>query len=353
MTQAEARPAEGQEPIGTAARIARLVPGVALAVAIAVVAYVASAILPFPVGAAPTGLVLGLLIGAAAVVPRAADVGVRFAAQQFLRVGIVLLGARISLQAVIDLGILPLVLIGLTMTTAFSVSVLAARRLGVGRRLGILLGVGNAVCGNTAIAATAPIVRAEREETAAAVAVVTAFGTAAVLSFPVLGAWAALPPVIFGIWCGIAINDTSQVLAAASAFSPVALQVATVTKFIRNAMLAPVIVGVSLFELRSVPRSVGGTAALIGTSIPPFVVGFLVLAVLNSIGLIPSAVADPLGQASTWLILIALVAIGLGTDLGSVRRLGKGPAIAGLGTAAVVAAVTLILLIWLGPAIAA
>ena len=73
---------------------------------------------------------------------------------------------------------------------------------------------------------------------------------------------------------------------------------------------------------------------------------------LNSVGLIPPFVADPLGQASTWLILIALVAIGLGSDIGAVRRLGKGPAIAGLGTAAVVAAVTLIVLVWLGPAIA-
>lgn len=340
--------AEEDAPTTIAGRIARLVPGLAVAAAIAIVAYLAASISPVPVGGAPIGLVLGLLIGAVAL-PRAADPGAQFAAQQLLRLGIVLLGARVSLQAVIDIGLLPLALVGLTMAVSFTLSVLAARRLGLTRPLGMLLGVGNAVCGNTAIAAIAPIVRAGAGEAATAVAVVTVFGAAAVLSFPILGTWAALPPVIFGIWCGIAINDTGQVVAAASAFSPVALQVATVTKFIRNAMLAPVIVGVSLSDRRSGPPSFGGAIHLIRTSVPAFVVGFLALAALNSVGLIPPAVADPLGQVSSWLILIALVGVGLGSDIAAVRRLGVRPAIAGLGTAGLVAALTLLVLIWLGP----
>lgn len=342
------REPEEDAPIPIERRMARLVPGLAVAAAIAIVAWLAAGVSPIPVGAAPIGLVLGMLIGAVAL-PRAAVPGAEFAAQRLLRLGIVLLGARVSLQAVIEIGLLPLVLIGLTMATSFTLSVLAARRLGLTRPLGILLGVGNAVCGNTAIAALAPIVRAASQETATAVAVVTVFGAAAVLSFPILGAWAALPPVVFGIWCGIAINDTGQVVAAASAFSPVALQVATVTKFIRNAMLAPVIVGVSLSDIRSGSPSFGGAVTLIRTSVPLFVVGFLAVAALNSLALVPSAVADALGQASSWLILIALVGVGLGSDIAAVRRLGVRPAIAGLGTALLVAAVTLVVLIWLGP----
>ena len=233
------------------------------------------------------------------------------------------------------------------MAVAFGLTRAAAGRLGVPRRLGLLLGVGNAVCGNTAIAATGPIIQAEPPETAAAVAVVTIYGLSAVILFPIVGAWIAIPPVVFGVWCGVAVNDTSQVVAAASAGGPIALQTATVIKFVRNAMLAPVLIGINWAWRRTRPRSVRDALALLRVSTPPFVLGFLALVVLNSVGLVPPKVADVAGQISTWLILIALVAVGLGTDVRAVGRLGIRPAVAGIGTAALVAVVTLVVL--MGP----
>jgi uncharacterized integral membrane protein (TIGR00698 family) len=325
----------------------RLVAGLVLAAVIAVVASILATASPVTVAAAPLGVILGVVVAALALPLDQAKPGVRFASSRLLRVGVALLGLKVSVQAVLALGLLTLLLIIATMAVAFGVTRAAAGRLGVPRRLGMLLGVGNAVCGNTAIAATSPIIQAEPSETSAAVAVITVYGLSAVILFPVVGAWAALPPVLFGIWCGVAVNDTSQVVAAASAGGPIALQTATVIKFVRNSMLAPVLIGINWVWRRTRPRSVGDALALLRVSTPPFVLGFLALVVVNSLGLVPAKLADVAGQISTWLILIALVSVGLGTDVRAVGRLGIRPAIAGVGTAALVAAVTLAIL--LGP----
>jgi uncharacterized integral membrane protein (TIGR00698 family) len=325
----------------------RLVPGLVFAAALAVVASILAAASPVTIAAAPLGMILGLGVAALPLPLDSARPGIRFASSRLLRVGVALLGVKVSVQAVVALGLVTLFLIVATMAVAFGLTRAAAGRLGVPRRLGLLLGVGNAVCGNTAIAATGPIIQAEPRETAAAVAVVTIYGLSAVILFPIIGAWIAIPPVAFGIWCGVAVNDTSQVVAAASAGGPIALQTATVIKFVRNAMLAPVLIGINWAWRRTRPRSVRDALALLRVSTPPFVLGFLALVVLNSVGLVPARLADVAGQISTWLILIALVAVGLGTDVRAVGRLGIRPAIAGIGTAALVAVVTLVVL--MGP----
>jgi uncharacterized integral membrane protein (TIGR00698 family) len=326
----------------------RLIAGLLVAAAIAIVASIAAAASPVTIAAAPLGMILGLAVAALPIPLDPARAGIRFASSRLLRVGVALLGVKVSVQAVLALGLVTLLLIIVTMGVAFGLTRGIARRLAVPPRLAMLLGVGNAVCGNTAIAATGPIIQAEPRETAAAVAVVTGYGLSAVILFPILGAWIAIPPVLFGIWCGIAVNDTSQVVAAASAGGPIALQTATVIKFVRNSMLAPVLIAINWVWRRARPGSVGEALALLRVSTPPFVLGFLGLVVLNSIGLVPARVADVVGQISTWLILIALVAVGLGTDVRAVGRLGIRPAIAGIGTAALVALVTLLVL--MGPA---
>jgi uncharacterized integral membrane protein (TIGR00698 family) len=346
---AERSPAAAVGETALSRSVAHVGPGLAFAVALAVLAFAIGSILPVRIATAAIGMVLGLTVAAIPAPIDAMAAGSQFAARSVLRLGVVLLGASVSLQAVLALGMTSLVMIGTTMVVAFTVTALAARHLGVSRRLGTLIGLGNAVCGNSAIAAASPIVRAEPRETAGAIAVITAFGTLAVLLFPVIGVWAALPPVAFGLWCGIAINDTSQVVAAASAGGPIALQTATVIKFVRNTMLAPVLMAVTWSWREAGAHEPSRLLRLVRISIPPFVLGFVGLTLLNSLGVIPAAVAGAMAQASSVLIVVALVGVGLTTDIGGVRRLGLRPATAGIGTAILVAAATLLVVSLLGP----
>src|SRR5262249_27516228 len=147
----------------------------------------------------------------------------------------------------------------------------------VDARLATLLAVGMSVCGNTAVVATSPVIGARPRDTAYAVATVTLFGTIALLVYPLLGHAAGFSDPVFGLWSGIAINDTSQVLGASQAYSPGAADIATVVKLIRNAMMAPLILGIAWQWSRRFGAA-GDTRAGIRRALPLFVLGFLALA---------------------------------------------------------------------------
>jgi uncharacterized membrane protein YadS len=148
---------------------------------------------------------------------------------------------------------------------------------------------------------------------------------------------------VFGHWAGVAVNDTSQVAATGFAFSTVAGEVATVVKLTRNLLLGPVLVGIALLQPASptdaAPRPSGLRRVL--RAVPLFVVGFVLAAALNSLGVIPAALQGPISTASGWLILAAIVGVGLGTRLGEMRQIGPKPFIVGLLASAVLAAVAL------------
>ena len=167
--------------------------------------------------------------------------GLAFASQRVLRLGIVLLGARLSLGEIARIGVPSTVLIVLTMAASFAIVLVVARLVRRGDRLAILIAVGSAVCGNTAIVATAPVIGARAREVAYAVATITLFGTLAVFLYPTIGRAIGLPQTSFGLWAGVAVHDTSQVIATSAAYGPDALDVATVVKLIRNALMAPLL----------------------------------------------------------------------------------------------------------------
>ncbi|HYQ89653.1 MAG TPA: putative sulfate exporter family transporter, partial [Candidatus Binatia bacterium] len=229
---------------------------------------------------------------------------------------------------------------------------------GVPGRLATLIGVGTAVCGNTAITATAPVIRAQDEEVSFAVATNTLFGTAAVFLYPLLGHWIGLSSAAFGTWAGTAVNDTSQVVATGFAYSDAAGKVATAVKLTRNALMGPVIVGIGLWYGRG-GASTG--AASFGSrmrqSIPVFVLGFLLLALLNTLGVIARLgslshrdLPHVLQDISRFLILVALSGVGLSTRLRAMRKIGATPFLVGFATAATTALASYFLIRWLGPA---
>lgn len=344
------------------ARLARVLPGIAAAVVVAVIADRLTVLLPVGVAAVSVAVLLGLLVGPPALA-RAPSLrpGLAVAMTWVLRTGIVLLGARLSLGEIASIGAPAAGIIVATMAGTLTLVLLAARTAGIERTLAVLLAVGAAVCGNSAVIATAPVIGAPPRHVAFAVAVVTLFGTAAVFVYPIVARSLALDDATYGLWAGIAINDTSQVVAASAAVSPAALEVATVVKLIRNALMAPLLLGIAWVWARQAAAATAGvTAAGGGTAaggdatgpapdtraglrraVPGFVLAFLAMATLRSLGLITAELAATLSTVAGWAILIGLAGVGLTTRFGELRAVGPRPLLVGFGVAVVVGLVTL------------
>jgi uncharacterized integral membrane protein (TIGR00698 family) len=314
------------------------------------------------------------------------DAGAKFALQRILRLGIILLGLRLSLQDVVATGLSALLLIVACMTVALTLAHVAGRLLRIPPRLAALIGVGTAICGNTAIVAVAPVIEAKEEDVSFAVATITFFGTLAVVVYPLVGVFLGVSDRAFGLWAGTAVNDTSQVVAAGAAFSDAARDIATVVKLTRNTLMVPVMVLIGLVYARSQNRKENQRAHVPGTSrpkggmpgtsgvipktgagrlgrvsfskvVPWFVLGFLLMALLRTagvaLGILPQDVAHPaaltvaasalklVDEIARFAVLMALSAIGLGTDTEAVRKTGIKPLALGLSLASVLAVFSL------------
>jgi uncharacterized integral membrane protein (TIGR00698 family) len=338
----------------------KFVPGLSLSLAVALSARVLHGLLPGPWGAAVGEVLLavlgGIALGHVVRLPASMGPGIRFAYVAVLRAGIVLLGATFSLAQVAQVGGRALGMIVALMAVALVLAHVLARAAGIPPRLGSLLAVGTAVCGNSAIIATAPVIGAQDEEVSFAVATNTLLGTAAVFLYPLLGHALGLSDGAYGTWAGTAVNDTSQVLAAGFAWTEGAGRLATTVKLTRNALLGVVVVGMGLLYARR-GQEVHEVDSARGPLLPGFVLGFLALALLNSVGAL-GALSAVLGRdltadarsASKLLVLVALAGVGLGTRLSVMRRTGFRPLAVGLATATTVSALSLLLIRWLGPA---
>jgi uncharacterized membrane protein YadS len=314
-------------------------------------------------------LLLGIVVASVAG-PRLRRLtpGLAFSSQRVLRLGIVLLGARLSLAEIARIGLPATGLIVVTMAASFAIVLLVARLVRVDDRLAILIAVGSAVCGNTAIVATAPVIGARAREVAYAVATITLFGTLAVFLYPTIGHALRLSPTSSGLWVGVAVHDTSQVIATGAAFGPEALDVATVVKLIRNALMAPL-----LFLIAAVwagraestagsggPGGLGGSGASAGSgpgslgrrgirrAVPLFVLGFLALATLRTVGLIDAQQAAGLDTFARSLILVALAAVGMSIHVGELRETSWRPLAVGFAVALIVGLGSLAAIVTLG-----
>jgi uncharacterized integral membrane protein (TIGR00698 family) len=272
--------------------------------------------------------------------------GLKLAAEKALRLGIVLIGATLSIQTIA--AILPAVpTILVTMAAAIGIVLLLSRFAAIDARLATLLAVGMSVCGNTAVVATSPVIAARPRDTAYAVATVTLFGTIALLAYPLIGHAVGMADPVFGLWSGIAINDTSQVIGASGAYSPGALEIATVVKLIRNAMMAPLILGIAWAWSRRTGAA-GDTRAGLHRAVPLFVLGFLALAAIRSAGVIDANLASQLEVVARALILVALAAVGLNVRLEELGEVGPRPLLVGLGAAVIVGAASILAIVTFG-----
>lgn len=320
-------------------RVAALVPGVALATALALAGWGLQLVEERWLGhAVVEALVLALLLGVAvrtAWTPGARwEPGTRFAGKGLLEFAIVLLGASVDLQAllrageVLVLSVLAVVLVGLVG------GYLLGRALGLNPRLAALVAVGNAICGNSAIAAVAPVIDADRDDVARSIAFTAVLGVVVVLGLPLLVPLLGFGEYEYGVLAGMTVYAVPQVLAATFPVGQLAGEVGTLVKLVRVLLLGPVVV---FFTLR---RGQIGTRRLeTGRLIPWFVVGFLALGAARSVGMLPAEVAGPVREVSRALTVVAMAALGLGVDVREVGRAG------GRTTAAVTGSLVLMILV--------
>ena len=327
-------------------RIAKHVPGLALLLAIAAPAMLVQSQITVSgrtvVSAVAIAIVIGVLLRNLAGLPEACKPGVSLAVKRLLRIGIALLGAQLSLGQVLRTGGKAVLVVAACIVLAILAVRIVSMRMGLSDRLGTLLGVGTSICGVSAIVATAPAIEAKQEETSLAVATITVFGLLAVVIYPLLGRLLGLTDGFFGTWAGTAVNDTSQVIAAGLIYSQAAGEVATVVKLTRNLFMAPVIVVLSTWYLRRGQGSgvTGRTGISLKSAVPGFVLGFVAMAVLNSLGVFPPMALDLIRTASSWLIVVALAGVGLETNLASLKAIGFRPFYAGLCAASFMAVVS-------------
>lgn len=290
-----------------------------LALAAAVLAELEARLLGQPLIEA---LVLALLLGVAArnALPRSRaaslQAGAALAARQVLEVGVALLGAGVYFPAILRAGPALLALVVGGVTLGLVAGFLAGRALGLGARLAVLVAVGNAICGNSAIAAVAPVIRADKRDVASAIGLTAVAGVALVLALPLLVGPFGLSHYQYGVVAGMSVYAVPQVVAAAFPVSQLSGEVATLVKLTRVLLLGPVVVAMGLLFR-------GGAARRgLSTYVPWFVAAFLLLAALRSTGLLPDTVAGPAREASRLLTILAMAGLGFGVELAAVRAVG-------------------------------
>jgi uncharacterized integral membrane protein (TIGR00698 family) len=356
---------EAADTIANAGKLKKMVPGLAVVIAVATSAALLHWLLPGTVNKSISpvllAIVLGLLIRNTFTLPVHWEPGIRFALHNMLRIAIVLLGARIAFTDVLNIGSKAMLMISILIVVAFAVAHVLARLMKIPVRLATLIAMGASICGNSAIAALSPVIKANEEELSFAVAVTTVLGTTAVILFPFIGTYFGFSDAVYGTWVGTSVHDTAQVVATGFAISPGAGEVATIVKLTRNAFLGIVIILVGLSYARWVGGQIGGKKVTLITrlkqSMPLFLLGFLLLAFLNTLGVFAWAsdvagydVQSGLTHASALLMLGALAGVGLGTNLRRVRKIGMKPVYLGVAVSASIAILSLVLIRSLGPA---
>lgn len=268
-------------------------------------------------------LVLAILLGAAVRTAWTPDArfkaGIDFSAKMLLEIAVVLLGASVSAATLSSLGVSVVVGILLLVVVGIVVGFGVGRALGLNPRMALLVACGNAICGNSAIAAVAPVIDADGEEVAASIAFTAVFGVIVVLALPLLGGLIHLNGLQYGALAGLTVYAVPQVLAAAAPFGAVSTQTGTVVKLVRVLMLGPVILALSLIFRDRAP---GAAKPGLSRLLPWFIVGFLVMIGLRSFDLIPQAALAPMAAASGLLTVVAMAALGLQTDIRAVARAG-------------------------------
>jgi uncharacterized integral membrane protein (TIGR00698 family) len=306
-------------------RIAQLAPGIALCAAIALSAMGLQWVEEHWAGrpwleALVIAILLGTIVRTLWTPDRRWVPGIGFSARTLLEVAVMLLGASISFQAVLDAGLGLIIGIAVAVVLAIGASYGLGRWLGLPKRMAVLIACGNSICGNSAIAAVAPVIGAKPEDVASSIAFTAILGVIVVLTLPLLVPLLGLSMTQYGVLAGLTVYAVPQVLAATVPVSLVSTQLGTLVKLVRVLMLGPVVIALSLIAGRSTKDAKPSLSW--NRLVPWFIVGFLGLAVLRSLGVIPDAILQVIVPAATLLTIISMAALGLGVDFKVLKCVG-------------------------------
>jgi uncharacterized integral membrane protein (TIGR00698 family) len=348
-------------------RARTIAPGFALALAVAAVASVVGEYVPL-VGSAVPGAVIGAVIALTLKPGARLTPGLKWSSTFVLQCSVVLLGAQLSIGEAARVGVSSLPVMLGTLVVCLGAAWLYGRLLGVPRDLRTLIGVGTGICGGSAIAAVSPVIEAASTDVAYAISTIFLFNIAAVLTFPLLGHALGMSQQSFGLFAGTAVNDTSSVVATATTYGAAATSHAVVVKLVRTLMIIPICLGLAALTARrqgaAGPAAQAATAAQPATAgqalttaqavtagpavpagpaarqsrmsparvlrlVPWFLIGFVLVAAVNSTGIIPSGAHTSLEHVSVFLVAVALSAIGLSTNVAALRKAGPKPLLLG------------------------
>lgn len=330
--------------------IKTLGPGIIIALIIAWVAKFIEEILPVHLmGASVIALFIGIIINSFLKPSPWLKPGLKFTSKRILKFAIVLLGASLSIGTILTVGKLSILVMIFTLITCFGGGYIIGRLLGLNWKLSNLISSGTGICGGSAIAAIAPVIDAEEKDIAYAMSATFLFDIFMILLFPILGKWLGLSDMAYGLWAGTAVNDTSSVVAAGYAFSESAGDFATMVKLTRTLSIIPVVIVFGVINAKTKQKETSLLEAehyikekvSIFSVFPWFIIGFIVLAVVNSIGIIPFNVTIIIKELSKFLMIASLAAIGLNTNFNEMKKSGLAPMIHGFIISALVVIVAI------------
>lgn len=271
--------------------------------------------------------------------------GIEFTARTVLRMGVALLGMRITLEQIASLGWKPVALVIIIVAVTISVSMVVAKAMGFSRLFGMLTGGATAICGASAalaLAAALPAHKQKEHATLFTVIGVSALSTLAMILYPMIADWLQLTPPQAGVFLGATIHDVAQVVGAGYSMSTETGDIATVVKLMRVAMLLPVIVCAAMITRRAGDNAAGQRPPLL----PWFAVGFVLLACVNSTGWVPTVVQGGINDLSRWCLVVAISALGMKTQLKELAKVGFKPIALMVGETVFLVLLVLALMHW-------
>ncbi len=307
-------------------------PGILLCLGIAIPAWLLGKWLPV-VGGPVFAILIGMVITLLLKNKEWCASGVTFTSKKILQYAVILLGFGMNLTEILYQGKQSLPIIISTITTSLVVAFVLYKALRLQKNSAILIGVGSSICGGSAIAATAPVINADDEEVAQSISVIFLFNILAALIFPTLGGMLGLSDAGFGLFAGTAINDTSSVTAAATAWDGIhgsnTLDTATIVKLTRTLAIIPITLVLAFIRTRKA-KAEDGTRIQLKKIFPFFVLFFVLASVVTTVFQLPAAVTSPLKELSKFFIIMAMAAIGLNTNIVKLVKSGGKPILTGL-----------------------
>ena len=286
-------------------------------------------------------ILLGLLIANTVGVPAIFRPGVA-TYDLWLKAGIILLGSRFLLRDIVRLGGISLALVAIEILLALILMHALGRLFKLGPKLTTLLAVGSSICGVSAIIATQGAIDADEEDSSYAIAAILALGAISLFSFPLIGHWLHLSDHAYGLWAGLAVDNTAEATAAGALYSPEAGKMAVLAKTTRNAMIGFVVLGYAVYwASRGEGKEVGNKAAFLWRKFPKFVLGFLLVSLIGSTGLLNKNQLADLAILARWAFMLTFAGVGLRTNLRELTKQGWKPLVVGTIGEVIIALLTL------------